>query len=425
MRVRLDSVCDIFKGKTTITKALPGEYPLVVTAEERSTSNSYDFDTKAVCVPLVSATGHGHASIKRVHYQEGKFALGTILAAVIPKDSGNLDVKYLHIYLSYFKDLVLVPLMRGSANVSLTIKSLGTAQIHLPTIERQKQIVEHVTKIELERSELDKSIQEQQLIINLMREKILQLAVQGKLVSQDPNDEPASVLLERIKEEKERLISEEKLKREKPLTEIGEDEKPYELPEGWELARLVEISTISTGSTPLKANIGFYQNGYIPWITSSATGNDFIDSAEFYLTDKALNECSLTLNPIGTLVVAMYGQGKTRGQVSELLIEAATNQACATINPFDDRMKKYIKLYFKKIYNEIRELAVGGAQPNLNLIKIKNYIIPLPPINEQNRIVEKVSLLMALCDELESRIVKSKKYSENLIEAVLKEAFKA
>ncbi|MFR2571263.1 MAG: restriction endonuclease subunit S, partial [Clostridia bacterium] len=135
MKVRLDEVCNLYKGKTTITKAIQGKYPLVVTAENRASSNEYQFDCKAVCVPLVSATGHGHASIKRLHYQEGKFALGTILSAVIPKDENILDTKYLYIYLSYFKDSVLVPLMRGSANVSLTIKSLGSAEIEVPSIE--------------------------------------------------------------------------------------------------------------------------------------------------------------------------------------------------------------------------------------------------------------------------------------------------
>ena len=82
----LGEVCTIIKGSTGIKKAIAGDYPLVVTAEERLSSNEYQFDTKAVCIPLVSSTGHGHASLKRIHYQEGKFALGNILAAVIPND---------------------------------------------------------------------------------------------------------------------------------------------------------------------------------------------------------------------------------------------------------------------------------------------------------------------------------------------------
>ena len=107
----------------------------------------------------------------------------------------------------------------------------------------------------------------------------------------------------------------------------------------------------------------------------------------------------------------MYGQGKTRGQVSELLIEATTNQACATIIPIMREMQPYIKLYFKKIYNEIRELAVGGAQPNLNQQKIKNYCIPIPPLNEQKRIINKVNELM---NKYEILIHEIKNYKEKV-----------
>ncbi|HIP02763.1 MAG TPA: hypothetical protein EYG75_04550, partial [Campylobacterales bacterium] len=119
--IELSELCDLEKGKTGLMKAVPGEYPLVATGKERRTCDSYQFDTKAVCIPLVSSTGHGHASLKYVHYQEGKFALGTILVAVIPKDENVLNAQFLHLYLSRLKDEILVPLMTGAANVTLTI----------------------------------------------------------------------------------------------------------------------------------------------------------------------------------------------------------------------------------------------------------------------------------------------------------------
>ena len=94
-KFKLGEICSINKGSTGIKKAKKGKYPLVVTAEERESHNEYQFDAEAVCIPLVSSTGHGHASLKRIHYQEGKFALGTILAAVIPKDKEQISAKYL------------------------------------------------------------------------------------------------------------------------------------------------------------------------------------------------------------------------------------------------------------------------------------------------------------------------------------------
>ena len=122
--IKLGDYCDIIKGKTGIQKAVPGEYPLVVTAKNRLSHNEFQFDETAILIPLVSSTGHGHASINRLHYQEGKFALGTILCALIIKDSTIINPRFLFIYLSYFKDHLLVPLMKGAANVTLSIKKI-------------------------------------------------------------------------------------------------------------------------------------------------------------------------------------------------------------------------------------------------------------------------------------------------------------
>ena len=147
MKYTIEKLCDVIKGKTGIAKAIPGEYPLVTMAEERSSHIEYQFDCKAVIVPLVSSSGHGHASMNRVHYQEGKFALGTILSALIPKDETLIHPKYLHIYLSYFKDILLVPLMRGAANVSLSIKNIKTVEIEVPSYERQIEIIKLEEKL--------------------------------------------------------------------------------------------------------------------------------------------------------------------------------------------------------------------------------------------------------------------------------------
>ncbi|MFM6518081.1 MAG: restriction endonuclease subunit S, partial [Microcystis panniformis] len=146
-----------------------------------------------------------------------------------------------------------------------------------------------------------------------------------------------------------------------------------------------EVASIGTGATPLTTNQEYYKEGNIPWITSSATNNLFVNEHELFITEKALTETNCKVYPIGTLVVAMYGQGKTRGQITELNIEAATNQACAAIEliEFRDFHRKFVKYFFRKIYDEIRELAQGGAQPNLNMGKIRETIIPLPSISEQ------------------------------------------
>ena len=232
-----------------------------------------------------------------------------------------------------------------------------------------------------------------------LRQKILDLAIRGKLVPQDPNDEPASVLLERIRAEKERLIKEGKIKRSK---KSASDTPHYEneLPSNWVICKLEDIAIIGTGATP-DTRIGDYYNGNIPWINSSSTKEEYIDAPSSYISEKAIKETNCQLYPSGSLIMAMYGEGKTRGQVSELCFDSTTNQACAAIVPIDNQTKDFLKIYLKSNYYHIRTLAEGGNQPNLNLSKISQYIVPIPPIEEQHRIVNAVEQWFDVIDKLD------------------------
>jgi type I restriction enzyme S subunit len=177
---------------------------------------------------------------------------------------------------------------------------------------------------------------------------------------------------------------------------------------------------VGTGSTPAKTNSQYY-NGNIPWYTSSATNNIVAVKPETFITDKAIRETNCKIFPSGGLIIGMYGQGKTRGQISELEIPGATNQAIAAMVFYESSrtIKQYLKYYFVKIYDEIRSLAEGAAQPNLNVGKIKETLIPLPPTSEQHRIVAKIDQLMDLCDELEQRIDDATGKRTELLNAVM------
>lgn len=256
--------------------------------------------------------------------------------------------------------------------------------------------------------------------ISELRKAILQLAVMGKLVPQYPNDPPASELLKEIEAEKQWLIKEGKIKKQKPLPEIKPEEIPYDLPQTWEWVRVIDIVDVGTGSTPATTNSEYY-GGDIPWYTSSATNNYIAEKPEVFITQKALDETNCKIFPGGSLIIALYGQGKTRGQISEIIIAGATNQAIAAMIFFESSkdVKQYLKYYFLKMYDEIRSLAEGGAQPNLNVGKIKNTLIPLPPLPEQYRIVAKVDRLMALCDELEAQLTKQTEKQTALLNEVI------
>lgn len=153
----LSKVCNVIKGKTGIKKSVPGSYPLVTTGEERGSHNKFQFDEEAVCIPLVSSSGHGHASLKRIHYQTGKFALGSILAAVVPKNKEELSTKYLFYFLNNFKEELIVSLMKGMANVSLSATKIGTIKIIIPPIEKQLELIHLMEKCENLRQILSKS----------------------------------------------------------------------------------------------------------------------------------------------------------------------------------------------------------------------------------------------------------------------------
>ncbi|MEI8038153.1 MAG: restriction endonuclease subunit S, partial [Verrucomicrobiota bacterium] len=256
-----------------------------------------------------------------------------------------------------------------------------------------------------------------------LRKSILAMAVQGKLLPQNPQDEPAEKLLESIGKQRLKLLGSDSLRKTKPCRQFSSDEAPHAIPPTWVWTMLGDITDIGTGSTPSRGETSYWTAGTIPWITSGSTSKSLITEGDEFVTVSAVKAHRLRIYPPGTLLVALYGQGKTRGQVVELNISATINQACAAICPLDGipPMQAYIKLHLEKQYDEMRLQSAGGAQPNLNVQKIKEVFVSLPPLAEQRRIVAKVDQLMALVDQLETQLASSRATAKNLLEAVVAE----
>ncbi|GAB4591049.1 restriction endonuclease subunit S [Edwardsiella tarda] len=252
--------------------------------------------------------------------------------------------------------------------------------------------------------------------IKKLRELILELAVRGKLVPQDPSDEPASVLLERIAAEKARLVKEKKIKKSKALPEISEEEKPFELPEGWIWARLNDLGDWGAGATPTRSNSDFY-GGNIPWFKSGELTSDYIFKSEESVTELALSKSSLRYNDVGDVLVAMYGA--TIGKTAILGVKATTNQAVCACTPFDGFSNLYLLQLLKAYRPRLIGMGAGGAQPNISKDKIIATIVALPPFNEQKRIVSKIDDLMTLCDQLEQRSESQLAAHQTLVETLL------
>lgn len=223
-----------------------------------------------------------------------------------------------------------------------------------------------------------------------LKNSILQYAMKGKLVEQDPNDESASVLLEKIKEEKEQLIKDKVIKREKRYAPILDDEIPFDIPNSWKWIRLGEIGKWGAGATPSRSNPSYYGEG-IPWLKTGELTDGLITESDESITQLALEETSVKLNPIGSVLIAMYGA--TIGKLGILSFEATTNQACCACIPFPGVYNKFLFYYLMSERKTFISSAEGGAQPNISRTKIVNFRFPLPPISEQQRVVDKIEEL--------------------------------
>ena len=274
-----------------------------------------------------------------------------------------------------------------------------------------------------------------------LKNSILQMAVQGKLVPQDPNDEPASVLLERIRKEKEQLIKDGKIKKEKnpsiifrgadnlPYEKVGNnepvciaDEVPFDIPDSWEWVRLVSIGDWGSGATPSRTNAEYY-GGDIPWLKTGDLNDGYIKQIPENISHLALEKTSVRLNETGSVLIAMYGA--TIGKVGILTFPATTNQACCACLP--------IKIYNEYLFYFLmsQKLAFikqgeGGAQPNISKQKIIATLMPLPSIAEQHRIVTKIKEILPLVEQYEVAYSEvnslNNSFSELLKKSILQEA---
>jgi type I restriction enzyme S subunit len=235
-----------------------------------------------------------------------------------------------------------------------------------------------------------------------LRQKILDLAIRGKLVPQDPNDEPASVLLERIKAEKERLIKEGKIKRSKKTAKTSDtphyENVPFEIPGNWVWTTLGNIGIWQSGGTPSRSNKSYY-GGNIPWLKTGDLNDGLIINIPESITEEAVANSSAKINPTGSVLMAMYGA--TIGKLGILTFPATTNQACCACIEYY-AITQYYLFYFLLSHRDIFiAKGGGGAQPNISKEIIVNTAIPLPPLPEQERIIIEIERWFAFIDEIE------------------------
>lgn len=270
----------------------------------------------------------------------------------------GVDCRYLLHWVrsTEFIDGVL-PLQRGSSYPAVRDADVHAQPLPLPPTAEQERIAEAVDEliggIETAAAELVEAKRK----LALYRQSLLKSAVEGTLTAEWRGNESTSA---------------------------------------WSSATIGDLAEVGTGVTPLRSNSRYFGGGTIPWVTSGALNAALVTAGSEFVTEAAVAECRLKLYPPGTLLVAMYGEGKTRGKCSELAVAATINQAIAAIvlKPAFEKCRAFLKAFLWHSYESMRQQASGGVQPNLNLQIVKSISVPLPPLDEQQEIVRRLDTLL-------------------------------
>ncbi len=385
-------------------------------------------------------------------------AIGRSVAAIRP--SNGLDTRYLYSVLVPFT-LRLRKQSRGSAQGVIGKSELGQVIIRLPDLAEQHRIVAKVDELmalcdRLEAEQADADAAHAKLVetllgtltqstdaadlaanwqrlaehfdtlfttessLDALKQTILQLAVMGKLVPQDPNDEPASELLKRIAKERARLEAEGICKKSKPMPAVGEDEQPFAIPSTWQFERLGFVSITSTGKTPPTSKAEYYGDE-LPFIgPGQITPAGEILQAEKLLSDAGRNET--TIAKTGNILMVCIGGSIGKAAIANK--ELAFNQQINCANPILVSSKfLYSGMRAQYFQRSVLTKATGSATPIINRSNWDEIPLPIPPLAEQHRIVAKVDELMAFCDNLKADLAESRsrqaRLSATLIESAL------
>lgn len=270
----------------------------------------------------------------------------------------------------------------GATQVHLRNEQFESLRFPLPSLAEQQVIVETLDNLLIQLESIKTRLERIPEILKKFRQSVLAAAVSGKLTEECEIDD-------------------------------------------WQSMTIGEVAEVRTGKTPSRTESKYWDNGIIPWLTSSVTGLDYCFNADEFISEIASKECNLKPFPIGTLLLAMYGEGKTRGQVTELKLEATCNQACAAILPNNEiALTSYVKLKLQENYEVIRLAASGGNQPNLNLNKVREIGIQIPTLEVQAKIVHEVDALLKISENINQQVLSALDRINNLTQSILAKAFR-
>jgi len=419
---------DIEKGELQSTKCSPGEYDFITAAEDWKTHNKYSHECEAL---IFAAAASG--SLGRTHYVDGKFTTSDLCYILTPKDEGKypLNLSFYHFVFNSLRLPLVAATKSGTSKESINQTNLKKYEIPYFDIELQDLWVEKLRGTLEKKDLLGAELTQQQSLLKKLRQKILQEAIEGKLSgdwrAQNTNVEPASELLKRISALKEQGSGENRNKSENLVSLVSDHEKSFEIPERWIWCRLADLCDfITKGTTPSASEL--LKQGDIPYLKVYNIVNQKIDfdyKPQFVRRD--VHEKLLNRSKVYPGDVLMNIVGPPLGKVALVPTnypEWNINQALAIFRAINIEMGLYI-YYFIREGAPVRAVETKGVvgQDNISLTQCRELLMALPPLSEQKIIIAKIEKLFVLCDQLEMQINQNQNQADQLLQAVLKEAF--
>nr|WP_275443325.1 MULTISPECIES: restriction endonuclease subunit S [unclassified Halomonas] len=419
---------DIEKGALQSTKCTPGDYDFITAAEEWKTHNEYTHECEAL---IFAAAASG--SLGRTHYVDGKFTTSDLCYILTPKNDEKypLNLSFYHFVFNSLRPSLVAATKSGTSKESINQTNFKNYEIPYFDIELQDFWIDKLKNTLGLKDLLGSELANQQALLKKLRQQILQEAIEGKLTAgwraQNPDVEPASELLKRIAVEKSQLVKEKKIKAQKPLPLITDEEKPFDLPIGWEWCRLGEILEIKSGK---RIHAADYRSQGIPFLRSgeiSSLGRGEPLKTELFIDEAQYREIESKFGiPKETdILIACIGGSIGNTWIVDDREFYFKDGNIVWMVSIPELNYRYLLSYLKTPYFRGHTIlnATDSSYNALTIVKLNHAAIPLPPLNEQIAIVTKVEKLLALCDQLETQITQNQGHAEQLMQAVLKEAF--
>lgn len=409
-KVKIKDIFDFEKGPLQSSKNTPWEYDFITASSERKTHNTFSHEWEYLIFAMAAS-----GSLWRTHYVNWKFISSDLCFIITPKNPEQINMRFYHIYFNLIRKDIVSKTATWSAKIAINQNNFWNYEIISWNIEDQNNIF---NKINWLAPNIEKllDIFDDQTLVKRLRQSILQDAIQGKLVPQNSNDEPASELLKKIRLEKEQIIKDKKIKKGKDSSPITDNENPFDLPKGWTQTNIGEIFEFINGA----AHEQFV----------SDEGNYILVNSRFVSTNwqtKKYSKELLTPLYINDIAIVMSDVPCWRAIARTFLVGKdnvyTLNQRIWCLRIQNNVSHKFLSMVVNR-NPYFLDFDDKKKQTNLRRDQILWCPILLPPLAEQQRIVAKVDELMKFCDDLEKQISEAKENGERLMESVLGEVFK-